>query len=187
LSAFENDGSGIFDIGALAGLSDEDYDRLQPVQWPLRRAHGAAGASRLFDSPVKFATADGSARFVATPYRPLAEPSDLDRPLVLNTGRVRDQWHTMTRTGRVPRLMTHQSAPLLDIHPAAAERLGLAAGDLARIESRHGATVMPVRLTAEQRPGEVLRRCIGPTALPLPARSIGWWARRWTRFRGSWS
>jgi assimilatory nitrate reductase catalytic subunit len=155
LSAFENDGSRIFDIGALARLSDEDYDRLQPVQWPLRRGRVAAGTSRLFDGPAKFATADGRARFVATPYRPLAEPSNRERPLVLNTGRVRDQWHTMTRTGRVPRLMTHQGEPLLDIHPEEAERLGLAAGDLARVESRHGATVLPVRLAAEQRLGEV--------------------------------
>jgi len=155
LSAFENDGGRIFDIGALAELSDEDYDRFQPVQWPLRRGHGAAGTSRLFNGPAKFATADGRARFVATPYRPLAEPTDRERPLVLNTGRVRDQWHTMTRSGRVPRLMTHKSAPVLDIHPEDAERLGLAAGGLARVESGYGATVLPVRLTAEQRVGEV--------------------------------
>jgi assimilatory nitrate reductase catalytic subunit len=154
LSAFENDGGRIFDIGALAESSDEDYERFQPVQWPLRRARRAA-AARLFDGPAKFATVDGRARFIATPYRPLAEPSDRERPLLLNTGRVRDQWHTMTRTGRVPRLMTHQSAPLLDIHPDEAERLGLAAGGLTRVESRHGATVLPVRLAAEQRLGEV--------------------------------
>jgi assimilatory nitrate reductase catalytic subunit len=155
LSAFENGGDRIFDIGALAGLSDEDYDRLQPVQWPLRGARGASGTTRLFDGPAKFATADGRARFVATPYRPLAELSDRERPLVLNTGRVRDQWHTMTRSGRVPRLMTHQSEPLLDIHPEEAERFGLAAGGLARVASRHGATVLPVRLAAGQRVGEV--------------------------------
>jgi assimilatory nitrate reductase catalytic subunit len=155
LSAFENDGSRIFDIGALAGLSDEDYDRLQPVQWPLRRARGAARTARLFNGPAKFATADGRARFVATPYRPLAEPSDRERPLVLNTGRVRDQWHTMTRSGRVPRLMTHKSAPVLDIHPEEAERFGLAAGGFARVESSYGATVLPVRLAPEQRLGEV--------------------------------
>ncbi len=156
LSAFENDGRRIFDIGALAELSDEDYERFSPVQWPLRRASATSvGTARLCDGPPKMPTEDGRARFIATPYRPLAEPSCREWPLVLNTGRVRDQWHTMTRTGRVPRLMTHRSEPLLDIHPADAERLGLAAGDLARVESRYGATVLPVRLSTEQRSGEV--------------------------------
>ena len=155
LSAFENDGGRIFDIGALAELSDEDYDRFQPVQWPLRRGHGAAGTSRLFNGPAKFATADGRARFVATPYRPLAEPTDRERPLVLNTGRVRDQWHTMTRTGRVPRLMSHCGEPALEIHPADAERLGLSESGFARVESRHGVAVLPVRLSPAQRRREV--------------------------------
>jgi assimilatory nitrate reductase catalytic subunit len=157
LSAFENGGRRIFDIGALAELSDQDYDRLPPVQWPLGRANAsaAAGTTRLLDGFSKLPTDDGRARFVATPYRPLAEPVGRAWPLVLNTGRVRDQWHTMTRTGRVPRLMTHRREPLLDIHPADAERLGLAAGDLARVESRHGATVLPVRLATEQRRGEI--------------------------------
>ena len=154
LSAFENGGTRIFDIGALAGLSDADYDRLPPLQWPLPGGPQAA-AKRLFASPAKFPTADGRARFVATPYRPLAEPNSAAWPLVLNTGRVRDQWHTMTRTGRVPRLMTHRSAPRLDLHPGDAEQLGLASGDLARVGSRHGASVLRVRLAAEQRLGEV--------------------------------
>ena len=76
-------------------------------------------------------------------------------PILLNTGRVRDQWHTMTRTGSSPRLMAHQREPLLDIHPADAARLHLVDGALARIESPHGATVLPVRLSDDQRPGEV--------------------------------
>jgi assimilatory nitrate reductase catalytic subunit len=156
LSAFENDERRIFDIGALAEFSDPDYDAFAPVQWPLRRTTAStAETTRLFGGLSKIPTDDGCARFVATPYRALAEPSGREWPLVLNTGRVRDQWHTMTRTGRVPRLMTHRSEPLLDVHPADAERLGLTAGDLARVESRHGATVLPVRLTTEQRPGEV--------------------------------
>ena len=109
LSAFENDGRRIFDIGALAELSDEDYESLSPVQWPLRRAGASyVGTGRLIDGVSKIPTDDGRARFVATQYRPLAEPSGRKWPLVLNTGRVRDQWHTMTRTGRAPRLMTHQ-------------------------------------------------------------------------------
>jgi len=161
LSGFENSGaenSGasrrIFDIGALAALDDGAYDRLQPVQWPL--PNGARSPSpRLFGDGTGFATADGRARFVPTPYRPPASATDRVWPLLLNTGRVRDQWHTMTRTGRVPRLMTHQGEPLLDMHPEDAARLGLADGGLARIESRHGASLLPVRLSVGQRRGEV--------------------------------
>jgi assimilatory nitrate reductase catalytic subunit len=146
LSAFENDGDRHFDIGGLAELSDDEYDRLQPVQWPVPQGRVPAGTRRI----THF-----KSRLVATRYLPLAQPADSDWPLVLNTGRLRDQWHTMTRTGFVPRLMTHQREPLLDMHPADAERLGLAAGGLARVETRHASTVMPVRLTTAQRVGEI--------------------------------
>jgi assimilatory nitrate reductase catalytic subunit len=146
LSAFENDGERHFDIGGLTGLSDTDYDRLDPVQWPVPRGEVSAGTRRI----TRF-----EARLVPTPYRPLAQPTDRDWPLVLNTGRVRDQWHTMTRTGAVPRLMTHQREPLLDMHPADAERLNLTSGGLAAVETRYGRAVMPVCVTVAQRVGEV--------------------------------
>jgi assimilatory nitrate reductase catalytic subunit len=145
LSAFENGGGRIFYLGALAELSDEAYDRLQPVQWPVR-PDAPGGTRRVTDLKT---------RLVPTAYRPPAQEADAAWPLILNTGRVRDQWHTMTRTGRVPRLMTHQREPLLDLHAADARLLGLAPGDLARVESPHGATVLPVRLSSDQRAGEI--------------------------------
>jgi assimilatory nitrate reductase catalytic subunit len=147
LSAFENDGRRVFDIGALTDLDDEGYERLRPVQWPVRRETGtAAGTPRL---------ALERAAFIATPHRPLAEPACEEWPLVLNTGRVRDQWHTMTRTGAVARLMTRHREPSLEIHPADAEQFGIAESRLVRAESRHGTIVLPVRLSADQRRGEV--------------------------------
>ena len=152
LSAFENDGRRVFDIGAFAEISDAEYDALVPQQWPLPK--GGEGATRLFGDGTGFPTADGRARFIAVGYRPPAEVLEPGM-VVLNTGRVRDQWHTMTRTGRVPRLMAHRTEPLLDIHADDASQLGLADGDLARVESRHGAAVMPIRISAEPRPGEV--------------------------------
>ena len=159
LSGFENDGPRrrLFDIGALADLGDADYDRLAPVQWPIARGAPApwSGAQRLYGDGSGFLTDDGRARFVPTPYRPPTAPTDDDWPLVLNTGRLRDQWHTMTRTGRVPRLMAHRREPLLEIHPADAAPLGLVDGGFARVESRHGATVLRVCLSTEQRPGTV--------------------------------
>ena len=157
LSGFENEGprGRLFNIAALATLSDADYDRLEPLQWPLaRNAAHPPGTTRLFDNPGRFPTSDGRARFVPTPFRPVAEPTTDLWPLVLNTGRVRDQWHTMTRTGRVPRLMTHTGEPYFGVHPADAERLGLAEGGLARVESRCGATILPVHISTDQRRGE---------------------------------
>ena len=158
LSAFENapPRRRIFDIGALADIGDDDYDRLGPVQWPLPRdAAPRSDAKRLFGDGTGFATADGRARFVPTPYRPTAVPVDEQWPLILNTGRVRDQWHTMTRTGRLPRLMAHQGEPVLDLHPDDARQLHLDDGGLARIESRHGAATLPIRHCDDLRRGEV--------------------------------
>jgi assimilatory nitrate reductase catalytic subunit len=156
LSGFENDGARLFDIGALAELDDAEYDRLQPLQWPLTCNRGRPqGTARLFDHGQRFSTPDGKARLVPTPFRPVAEPVDGQRPFVLNTGRIRDQWHTMTRTGRIPRLMAHSAEPLLYIHPADAEWNGLIEGGFARVGSRYGTTVLPVRLSVDQRRGEV--------------------------------
>jgi assimilatory nitrate reductase catalytic subunit len=159
LSAFENaePHRRIFDIGALCDLSDEEYDRLPPIHWPLPRgtAQPWSRPKRLFGDGRAFATADGRARFVPTAYRPLAVAADERWPILLNTGRARDQWHTMTRSGRSVRLMAHQREPLLDVHPTDAARLHLIDGALARVESPHGATVLPVRVSNDQRPGEV--------------------------------
>jgi len=158
LSAFENADPHrrIFDIGALCDLSDEEYERLPPVFWPLPRGTSQPWSrpKRLFGDGAGFATADGKARYVPTAYKPPAVSADERWPILLNTGRSRDQWHTMTRSGRSLRLMAHQREPLLDVHPADAARLGLVDGALARVESPHGATVLPVRISQDQRPGE---------------------------------
>ena len=157
LSRCENEGPDqrIFDIGALADVSDVAYGALKPIRWPVAaQAALAEGTPRLLATCIRFPTEDGKARFVPTPYRPLAAQPDGKRPLVLNTGRIRDQWHTMTRTGRVPRLMSHQNKPFLDLHPADLQRFGLTSDGLARVETRHGVTVLPVRATADQRPGD---------------------------------
>ena len=151
LSGFENRGRRVFDIGALAGISDVEYDALPPVQWPCPR--DGESSKRLFANGTGFPTEDGRARFVAVRYRAPAEAPERGM-LVLNTGRVRDQWHTMTRTGRVPRLMTHRTEPLLDIHFDDAAVLGLRDGELARLANRHAETVMRVRLSVEPRRGE---------------------------------
>lgn len=154
LSAFENDGSRVFDIGALAAIADEAYRDLAPVRWPLPAGEAAPANGRLFGDG-RFATADGRACFVPTPWRAPANAPDRRRGFILNTGRVRDQWHTMTRTGRVAKLMSHQDEPYLDLDPRDAAMLGVEAGDLIRVETEHGAAILRARPNDAQRRGEV--------------------------------
>jgi hypothetical protein len=92
---------------------------------------------------------------VPTPFRPPVETGDHARGLMLNTGRVRDQWHTMTRTGDVPSLAQHTPEPFLDMHPDDAARAQIVDGGFARIESRHGAAIMRVRVTETQPCGQL--------------------------------
>src|SRR5882757_4351753 len=109
LSAFENGGMRDFDIGALAAIPDEDYDALAPVQWPLRKGDGPGhkAAERRFFAEGGFFTPDRKARFIAPEPPALKEATSVAYPLRLNTGRIRDQWHTMTRSGLSPRLAAH--------------------------------------------------------------------------------
>ncbi len=152
LSGFENQGRRAFDISALATLSDADYDALQPVQWPVNERY-PRGRARLFDDG-HFYTGDGRARFVAVaPRPPLATPCN-DYPVILNTGRIRDQWHTMTRTGKSPRLSQHLDLPFAAVHPDDMARHGLDEGGLVRIDSPLGHWVGVVQGDAGLRPGE---------------------------------
>lgn len=149
LSAWRNDPAAdghaprAFDIGGLAGLAKADYDTLAPVQWPVR-TQAADGTRRLF-TDGRYAHPDGRARFVPTAPRAPAHATDDDFPLILNTGRVRDQWHTMTRTGKAARLSDHLPEPFVDMHPQDALLCGVGEGKLARVTSRWGAMVARVR------------------------------------------
>ena len=154
LSAFGNDGRTVFDLGALAALSDASYAALRPVVWPLPAA-GRGEAGRMF-AAGGFPTPDGRARLIPTPYRGRPRPPVDSRGtgVVLNTGRVRDQWHTMTRTGRVPSLLAHTPEPTLALNPADAARLGIADGGLVHLAGAAGETVLRATLTHAQRRGE---------------------------------
>jgi assimilatory nitrate reductase catalytic subunit len=149
LSAFENDGGRAFDLGGFTALDEHAYERMHPVQWPLRRGR-RAGDQRLF-ADGGFFTPDRRARFI-----PVGPPSIIENerlPLRLNTGRIRDQWHTMTRTGKSPRLSQHIVEPYIDIHPDDAERSGLTDGGWAEVRTAHGACVLRVQVSAAQQPG----------------------------------
>lgn len=149
LSGFRNSAADVpraFDMSGLARLNKNEYDGLEPVQWPVRR--GADGGieveERLF-ADKRFAHADGKARFIVTVPRAPANAISEDFPLALNTGRVRDQWHTMTRTGKSFTLADHISESFVDIHPQDALLHGVREGDLARVSSEWGAMVARVQ------------------------------------------
>jgi assimilatory nitrate reductase catalytic subunit len=152
LSSHENRGARAFDIGGLAGLSCEQYEALEPIQWPVRRR--GDGASRLFEDR-RFMHADGRARLVPIVPRAPAHPPEEAFALILNSGRVRDQWHTMTRTGRSPRLAEHDSEPFVDLHAHDALLAGIRAEELARVTTRWGAMVARVRTSGEVARGQL--------------------------------
>jgi len=134
-------------------MSHEDYHALAPFQW-LGRA-GEKPADTRFFAEGGFYHADRKARFVATPFRAPAARTNDAYPFVLNTGRMRDQWHTMTRTAKTPRLMAHIGEPFVEIHPDDAKSIGVKLADLAEIESAHGRVVLRVVVTERQRRGSL--------------------------------
>jgi assimilatory nitrate reductase catalytic subunit len=152
LSATENGGGRGFDIGGLAGLSADEYHELEPIQWPVPY-RGHTGTQRLFEDR-HFLHPDGKARFV--PTRPAAAVGAISEefPFILNTGRIRDQWHTMTRTGRSQRLNEHLPEPFVDVHAQDALLLALREGELARVTTAQGSMIARVRTS-----GEVSRGC----------------------------
>ncbi|MYM33768.1 molybdopterin-dependent oxidoreductase [Duganella sp. FT94W] len=149
LSGFRNAAADVpraFDMSGLAGLQQSDYDALEPTQWPVRRtASGELQTEvRLFKDGV-FAHADGKARFIATAPRLPRNAVSEEYPLSLNTGRVRDQWHTMTRTGKSATLADHIAESFVDMHPQDALLSGVKEGELARVTSEWGAMVARVQ------------------------------------------
>jgi len=153
LSAFENDGTRDFDIGALATIGDDEFNALDPVQWPARA--GEERADTRFFAQGGFFTSDRKARLVAPEMPALRRALTAHFPLRLNTGRVRDQWHTMTRSGLSPRLASHIREPFLEIHPEDAIAAGLKDGGFARVRTAYGACVLKVVIAEGQRRGSV--------------------------------
>ncbi|MCF6203028.1 MAG: nitrate reductase [Methylococcaceae bacterium] len=153
LSGFENNGKRDFDISGLAEISDQQYDDLVPIQWPVTTKK-QKGTPRLFEDK-QFFTATGKAQFIAITPRAPVNACSKEYPLILNTGRVRDQWHTMTRTARSARLNAHISEPIIQVHLSDANRYDLLEGGLARLDSLWGNMLARVVITEEQRVGSV--------------------------------
>ena len=131
----------------ISGMSYALFDRLGPLQWPMREGD-TTGSSRLFGDGI-FPTPDGRARFANTVYRPVAEPRNARYPFSLTTGRLRDQWHGMSRTGTVGRLFSHVPEPAIQMHPQDMARRQLVEGDLVEVHSTRGSIVIPVQSSPE--------------------------------------
>jgi assimilatory nitrate reductase catalytic subunit len=151
LSTFENNGARDFDIGACAAIDPVEYDELAPFQWP-RSANGTS-TRRMF-AGGGFFTPSAKARFVPVEL-PQIEVAPAGFPFTLNTGRVRDHWHTMTRTGKSARLSQHYAEPFVEIHPGDAERLSIADADLVRISTGIGAILVRALVTPRQQHGSI--------------------------------
>ncbi len=134
----------------ITGLTYGLLETHGPQQWPMP-AGALAGKVRLYEDGV-FATANGRAQFVAAPYTTVAEPTDARYPFALTTGRLRDQWHGMSRTGTLARLYAHAPEPVVQISPADCGRLRLQAGDLVHLTSRRGSQVLPIQPSEEVAP-----------------------------------
>lgn len=153
LSAFENNGTRDFDLGALSGISDAEFEVLEPVQWPIHKKDEVE-KTRFFENG-EFFTPDRKARFIAPEVPVIRAELSNEYPFYLNTGRVRDQWHTMTRSGKSPRLGAHLPEPFVEIHAEDAAKFSLRHGGFARVKTPHGESMLKVAVNDGQREGSL--------------------------------
>ena len=141
----------------ITGLSWAHLEQHGPQQWPMPEG-ALAGRPRLYEDGI-FPTEDGRARFAPVAFRPVAEPVDAPYPFSLISGRLRDQWHGMSRTGTLGCLFGHVPEPVAEMNAADLDALGLKDGDLVEVRSRRGSVVL-----AAQAGGAVAR---GQVSIPM--------------------
>lgn len=152
LSAHENEDTRDFDIGECASWSDDAYDNFEPFQWPYIK--GTLSKETRFFAEGNFYTTDRKARFIAVEaIKP--ERTNEKYPLILNTGRVRDHWHTMTRTAKSRRLSSHMAEPYCEIHPADAARLGIKPAHLVNLKTETATITVRALISLRQQEGSV--------------------------------
>ena len=142
LSTYGNKGERLFALPGQTASGNLAYEKMVPFGWG-----GRPFADGCFSTP------DGKARLIAVDQMPIIGKKEW--PLNLNTGRYRDQWHTMTRTGLSPRLARHRQEPLVEVHPSDAETAGLVDGKFARVVTARGESLFRVAVSEGQRPGEI--------------------------------
>lgn len=138
----------------ITGLS---YDKLKQngtIQWPVP-TEDSLGTPRLF-TDKKFYTKDGKANFnVAQQIFNQSEQPTKEHPLILNTGRIRDQWHTRTKTGKVKRLLTHIDGPYVEMHIDDATERGIEEGTVVVVNNERGTTRVKAVINKDIRKGSI--------------------------------
>jgi ferredoxin-nitrate reductase len=143
--------------GTNIDVSFLNYDRLKnegTFQWPVNE-YRHKGTPRLFEDK-QFYTPSKKAIFnIPTTINNTSVQTSEDFPLILTTGRIRDQWHTMTKTGKVSRLKTHYPKPVLEINPVDAYLHGIKDGDITEIKSANGEVRVRSKVTDAIKEGVV--------------------------------
>jgi ferredoxin-nitrate reductase len=137
----------------MTGITAQRLRREKNLQWPCPDVAHPGTKRRYLDR--RFPTPDGRARFWARTHRPPRELPDHEFPLVLTTGRIYAHWHTLTRTGKSPKLVQRDPGPYVEIHPDDAQPRQILDGSLVQLTSRRGTIRLPARLTTAIRPGTV--------------------------------
>lgn len=162
-----------FNLQGLSDLSAQEYQELKPTQWPVWdklqsvrdnflihptptpiQSRQDANTARLF-SQGQFSHSDAKARFIATQAIDPVHVVSTEYPLILNTGRIRDQWHTMSRTGLSANLSHHRAEPYCEIHPQDALKYGIQVHDLVEVRSHWGRCILRAQLSEQIRRGQV--------------------------------
>ncbi|MBH0055707.1 nitrate reductase [Pseudoalteromonas sp. SWXJZ94C] len=152
LTDFENNGSRLLNLSGLVGLTQNQYDNLKPIMWPVVKNEPYKNGQVFTDN--QFSTADKKARFIPiTPKLPVQKTSS-DYPFVMNSGRIRDQWHTMSRTGKSTALSSHITRPYIEINPLDASKLAIKQNDLISAIAQTGQVTAHAKVTDAVRKGE---------------------------------
>lgn len=154
LSGFENNGSRDFDISLYKDIDIPTYDALKPTQWPVTE-EAPYGTARMF-TDGRFFTSSTKAKFISIDVKRAVQQPTPDYPYILNTGRIRDQWHTMAISGRAARLFQHRDEPFVELCQSDANKEQISDGELVKLSHAHGAYIGRARVVdTEQRPGEL--------------------------------
>lgn len=143
-----------FNLRGLTQLSAQQYEDLSPIQWPVLNYHSINNVERLF-AQGQFSHVDCKARFIATEAMDPVNQISADYPLILNTGRIRDQWHTMSRTGLSANLSHHKAEPYVEIHPQDALKFGVQDGELVEVKSVWGNCILRATVGDHIRRGQI--------------------------------
>lgn len=152
LTDFENNDSRLLNLSGLVGLTKSQYDNLKPIMWPVVKNEPYKNGQVFTNN--QFSTADKKARFIPiTPQLPVQQTSS-DYPFIMNSGRIRDQWHTMSRTGKSTALSSHITRPYIEINPLDASKLAIKQNDLISAVAQTGQVTAHAKVTDSVRKGE---------------------------------